>query len=166
MRDAETVLGVIRERGRRGLPLEEIYRQLFNRNLYLAAYARLYRNHGATTPGSTPETVDGMSLAKIDAIIEAVRFERYRWTPVRRVTIPKPNGKTRPLGLPTWSDKLLQEVLRMLLDAYYEPQFSDRAHGFRPGRGCHTALREVQDGWLGTAWFIEGDIAQCFDCAS
>src|SRR4051794_34184981 len=163
MRDAETVLEVIRERGRRGLPLERIYRLLFNRSLYLAAYARLYRNRGATTPGSTPETVDGMSLAKIDAIIEAVRFERYRWTPVRRTYIPKSNGKMRPLGIPTWSDKLLQEVLRSILEAYYEPQFSDRSHGFRPQRGCHTALSEVQETWLGTTWFIEGDIAQCFD---
>ena len=164
MRTAEAVLGVIRDRGRRGLPLEDIYRQLFNRNLYLHAYGRLARNAGATTPGPTPETVDGMSLAKIDAIIEAVRFERYRWTPVRRTYIEKKGStKRRPLGIPTWSDKLLQEVIRLILEAYFEPQFSDRSHGFRAGRGCHTALREVQETWRGTAWFIEGDIAQCFD---
>src|SRR5919199_3826425 len=143
MRSAETVLGVIRERGRRGLPLEDIYRQLFNRNLFLHAYGRLTRNKGAMTPGATSETADGMSLAKIDAIIEALRFERYRWTPVRRTYLPKANGKTRPLGIPTWSDKLPQEVLRLLLEAYFEPQFSDHSHGFRPQRGCHTALREI-----------------------
>ena len=103
MRTAATVLGVIRDRGRRGLPLEDIYRQLFNRNLYLHAYGRLARNAGATTPGSTPETVDGMSLAKIDAIIEAVRFERYRWTPARRTYIEKKGStKRRPLGIPVW----------------------------------------------------------------
>ncbi len=163
MRNAETILGVIRERGRRGLPLERVYRLLFSRDLYLHAYGRLYRNEGALTRGSTPETVDGMSLAKIDAIIEAVRFERYRWTPVRRTYIPKTNGKVRPLGIPTWSDKLLQEVIRMILEAYYEPQFSDRSHGFRPNRGCHTALREVTDAWGGTTWFIEGDFSGCFD---
>ncbi len=163
MRTAETVLNVIRDRGERGLPLEDIYRQLYNRNLYLRAYGRLYRNRGAMTKGTTAETVDGMSLAKIDAIIEALRFERYRWTPVRRVHIPKSNGKTRPLGIPTWSDKLLQEVIRMILEAYYEPQFSDRSHGFRPGRGCHTALSEVAEVWTGTRWFIEGDIKGCFD---
>ena len=134
MRDADTVLGVIRDRGQRGLPLEDIYRQLFNRNLYLRAYAKLYANSGALTPGTTAETVDGMALAKIDAIIDALRCERYRWTPVRRVEIPKSNGQTRPLGIPTWSDKLLQEVLRSILEAYYEPQFSDHSHGFRPGR--------------------------------
>ena len=92
-----------------------------------------------------------MSLAKIDRLIDDVRHERHRWTPVRRVNIPKPNGKTRPLGIPTWPDKLLQEVIRMILEAYYEPQFSPRSHGFRPGRGCHTALREVYRTWNGTA---------------
>lgn len=163
MRNAEMILGVIRERGGQGLPLERVYRLLFNRDLYLHAYGRLYRNKGALTRGSTPETVDGMSLAKIDAIIEAVRFERYRWTPVRRTYIPKSNGKVRPLGIPTWSDKLLQEVIRLILEAYYEPQFSDHSHGFRPNRGCHTALDEVTDAWGGTTWFIEGDISGCFD---
>ena len=101
MRSAETVLHIIRDRGRRGLPLEDLYRQLYNRDLYLRAYARLYANAGALTPGTTPETVDGMTLAKIDAIIAALRQERYRWTPVRRTYIPKSNGKLRPLGVPT-----------------------------------------------------------------
>jgi group II intron reverse transcriptase/maturase len=163
MRNAETVLAVIRERGKRGLPLEDVYRQLFNPELYLWAYDRLHRNGGAMTQGATPETVDGMALAKIEKLIEALRWERYRWTPVRRVSIPKKNGTTRPLGVPTWSDKLLQEVMRLLLEAYYEPQMSDHSHGFRPGRGCHTALQTVQHTWTGTKWFIEGDIKGCFD---
>ncbi|WP_367322737.1 reverse transcriptase domain-containing protein [Streptomyces sp. HUAS ZL42] len=162
MQSAATVLGVLRERGRRGLPCSELYRQLFNLQLYLLAYGRIYANHGAMTPGVTPETVDGMSQRKIARIIEAMRHERYRFRPVRRVHIPKRNGKMRPLGLPTWSDKLVGEVVRLLLEAYYEPTFSDRSHGFRPRRGCHTALREVSHTWTGTAWFIEGDIADCF----
>jgi group II intron reverse transcriptase/maturase len=115
------------------------------------------------TPGVTPETVDGMSLAKIGNIIKALRQERYRWTPVRRTYIPKSNGRRRGLGMPTWSDKLLQEAIRQLLEAYYEPQFSIHSHGFRPGRGCHTALQEITGHWRGVKWFIEGDICVCFD---
>jgi group II intron reverse transcriptase/maturase len=162
MQSAETVLGVLRERGRRSLPCEELYRQLFNPRLYLLAYGRLYSNHGAMTPGVTGETVDGMSLGKIGRIIDALRHERFRWSPARRVYIPKKNGKRRPLGLPPWTDKLVAEVVRLLLEAYYEPTFRDASHGFRPGRGCHTALRKIADTWQGTTWFIEGDIADCF----
>ncbi len=164
MRTAETVLGIIRDRGSRGLPLEDIYRQLYNPHLYLLAYGRIARNAGAMTPGATPETVDGMSLTKIHAIIDAVRHERYRWTPVRRIYIEKKRStKKRPLGLPTWSDKLLQEVIRLLLEAYYEPQFRPSSHGFRPNRGCHTALSEIYHRWVGAKWFVEGDISRCFD---
>lgn len=163
MRTAETILTVIHDRGTQGLPLERVYRLLFNKNLYLRAYARLYPNKGALTKGMTDETVDGMSEAKIDHLIEEIRHERFRWTPVRRVYIPKTHGKLRPLGLPTWRDKLVQEVIRSLLSAYYEPQFTDHSHGFRPKRGCHTALRTIQRTWKGTRWFIEGDIAHYFD---
>jgi hypothetical protein len=123
MQNAETVLGVLRERGRRGLPCNQLYRQLFNPHLYLLAYGRLYSNQGAMTPGVDGETVDGMSQAKIGRIIDALRHERYRFQPVKRIYIPKKNGKLRPLGLPSWSDKLVSEVVRLLLEAYYEPQF-------------------------------------------
>ena len=163
MQSAETVLDVLRERGRRGLPLDELYRQLFNPQLYLLAYGRIYSNKGAMTPGPDAETADGMTLGKIERIIDAVRHERYHFKPVKRRYIPKKDGKQRPLGLPSWSDKLLGEVIRLLLEAYYEPQFSDRSHGYRPDRGCHTALREVAVTWTGVSWFIEGDISQCFD---
>ena len=163
MQTAEALLEIIHERGKKGLPLERLYRHLFNPGLYLRAYGKIYRNDGAMTPGVNAETVDGMSLKKIQAIIEALRCERYRWTPVRRSYIDKKHStKKRPLGLPTWSDKLLQEVIRLLLEAYYEPQLSDRSHGFRPGRGCHTALQEIDYQWHGTVWFIEGDITDCF----
>jgi retron-type reverse transcriptase len=132
MRETEAIIGLISERGKKGLPLERLYRLLFNRNLYLEAYGKIYRNAGAMTAGVTDETPDGMRLPKIDAIIAALRYERYEWLPVRRVEIPKKNGKKRPLGMPVWSDKLLQEVIRMLLNAYYEPQFSDHSHGCAP----------------------------------
>src|SRR5437764_14436236 len=155
MRDAETTLLIIRERGKRGLNLEDVYRRLYNPDLYLRAYGRIYRNDGAMTRGTTEETVDGMSQEKILNIIEKLRFERYRWTPVRRTYIEKKGStKMRPLGIPTWSDKLLEEVIRLILDAYYDPQFSGHSHGFRHGRGCHTALTEVHRTWNGTTWFI------------
>ncbi|MEV0169473.1 reverse transcriptase/maturase family protein, partial [Nonomuraea fuscirosea] len=162
MQSAETVLGVLRDRGRRGLPCDELYRQLFNPQMYLLAYGRLYSNHGAMTPGVDGETADGMSLDKIGRIIDALRHERYRFQPVKRVYIPKNNGKRRPLGLPSWTDKLVGEVIRLLLEAYYEPRFSERSHGFRPQRGCHTALSGIAERWTGTTWFIEGDISDCF----
>ena len=162
MQSAEVVLGVLRERGGKGLPCNELYRQLFNPQLHLLAYGRIYSNQGAMTPGPTQETADGMTMEKIEAIIDALRHERYRFSPVRRIYIPKKSGKLRPLGLPSWSDKLVGEVVRLLLEAYYEPRFSDRSHGFRPGRGCHTALREIADTWTGTTWFIECDLADCF----
>jgi retron-type reverse transcriptase len=166
MRNTETIKELIRERGKRDLPLERVYRLLYNPELYLTAYGKLYRNKGAMTPGITEETVDGMAQEKITTIIECLRNESYRWTPVKRIYIPKPNGKKRPLGLPPWSDKILQEVVRTILEAYYEEQFSEHSHGFRPNRGCHTALREIWGKWTGVVWFIEGDISGCFDHAS
>ena len=104
MQDAETVLNVLRERGRNGLPLTQLYRQMFNKNLYLLAYGRIYSNQGAMTPGACGETADGMSEGMIGQIIELMRFERYRFAPARRVYIPKKNGRLRPLGIPSWRD--------------------------------------------------------------
>jgi retron-type reverse transcriptase len=162
MQEAEVVLSVLRERGRKGLPCEQLYRQMFNRDLYLLAYGNIYSNKGAMTPGAGEETADGMSGEKIEQIIGLMRRESYRFSPARRVYIPKKNGKLRPLGIPSWSDKLVGEVVRLLLEAYYEPRFSDRSHGFRKRRGCHTALREIHNTWTGVTWFIEGDISDCY----
>jgi group II intron reverse transcriptase/maturase len=163
MRKTNIVIGIHQDRGSKGLPLERVYRHLFNPELFLTAYGKIYRNAGAMTKGSTDETVDGMSLLKIHQIIALLKLERYRWTPVRRTEIPKEKGGTRPLGIPTWGDKLVQEALRSLIEPYYELRFSNRSHGFRPKRSCHSALREVQRTWKGTVWFIEGDVTKCFD---
>ena len=155
---------MVRERGERGLELRRVYRNLQSEELFLRAYAKLYANEGALTPGTDPtDTVDGMSIRKIESIIASLEAGTYQWKPTRRTYIPKKNGKPRPLGVPNWSDKLLQEVIRGVLTAYYEPQFSEASHGFRPGRGCHTTLQNIAHTWHGTKWFIEGDIRGCFD---
>jgi group II intron reverse transcriptase/maturase len=163
MQDAETTLAIIQERGRKGLHLEDVYRRLYNPDLYLRACRRIHRYPGALRDGRTEETVDGRAPEQIGAIIEAIRYERHRWTPVRRAYSPDTGTTTPPSDIPTWTDKLLQEVVRSILEAYYEPQFSEHSHGFRPGRGCHTALRTIQRVWKGTKWFIKGEIPECFD---
>ncbi len=164
MQTAQSYLEVVRSRGERKLELRRVYRNLQNPELFLLAYGKLYANKGATTPGTDPnDTVDDMSLARIDKIITTLEAGKYRWKPARRIYIPKKNGKLRPLSIPSWEDKLLQEVLRRVLSVYYEPQFSNLSHGFRPERGCHTALHDIRYTWKGTKWFIEGDIKGCFD---
>jgi group II intron reverse transcriptase/maturase len=165
MQKADLLLDIYQKRGAKGLPLERVYRHLFDPEMYLRAYGKIYRNFGSMTRGTTKETVNGMSLQKIQTIIGLLKMERYRWTPVRRSYIEKTDGsgKRRPLGIPTWGDKLVQEVVRTLLEPYYEQRFSNSSHGFRPCRGCHTALRSIRDTWTATVWFIEGDIKGCFD---
>ena len=164
MQKPEIVLNAIQKRGQLKLPLPNgTYRLLYNQNLYLRAYAKIYSNQGALTPGTKGETADGTSLEKFNTIIEALRYEKYVWAPARRTHIPKPNGKMRPLGMPDWSDKILQEVLRSILEAYYEPNFSDQSHGFRPNRSPSTALTSVHKFWTGCKWWIEGDIESYFD---
>jgi retron-type reverse transcriptase len=112
MQDATTVLSIIRKRAQRGLALKKLYRQLYNPPFSFQAYARLSSNEAAMTPDTTGETVDGMSREKIKTMIDLIRQERWRWTPVKRVDIPKKSGKLRPLGLPSWSSKVMQEVVR------------------------------------------------------
>lgn len=163
MQKIETVLNVIQNRGEQGKSLERLYRQLFNEELYEKAYAEIYAGEGSITPGSSDNTLDGMSHKRIAEIIQRVRTATYRWNPVRRTYMPKGDGRRRQLGIHSGDDKLLQAAMKILLEAYYEPQFSRRSHGFRPGRGCHTALRQIRESHRDTSWFIEGDIKGCFD---
>ncbi len=157
-------IDIVHKLGEKGFELKGVYRRIQDRELFLAAYGKRYANAGATTKGIDPEdSVDGMSLERIDTIIEQLHNGQYRWKPARRVYVPKANGKKRPIGIPTWNDKMVQEVIRMVLEAYYEPKFSPYSHGFRPRKGCHTALRQIHHSWKGTKWFIEGDIKGCFD---
>ncbi|MCP4603497.1 MAG: hypothetical protein GY847_23765 [Proteobacteria bacterium] len=165
MLETQKYLELVRERGEAGKELSRVYRGIRRRNLFLNAYANLYANGGALTPGIDPDdTVDGMSVKRIDNIIEQLEEGTFRWKPVRRTYIAKKHSsKKRPLGIPGWNDKLLQEVIKIVLEAYYEPQFRNSSHGFRPNRGCHTALSEIRHQWKGMKWFIEGDIKGCFD---
>ncbi|KUF45183.1 group II intron reverse transcriptase/maturase [Myroides odoratimimus] len=142
---------------------ERLYRILFNQEMFFNAYQRIYAKPGNMTAGSDGKTIDGMSLERINKLIEVLRNETYQPQPVRRVYIPKKNGKMRPLGIPTFDDKLVQEVIRMILEAIYEGQFLDCSHGFRPKRSCHTALTKIQKTFTGAKWFIEGDIKGFFD---
>jgi len=142
---------------------ERLYRILFNQEMYYAAYQRINAKVGNMTPGTDGTTIDSMSLTRIDKLIDALKDETYQPQPARRVYIPKKNGKKRPLGIPSVDDKLVQEVIRMLLEAIFEGQFENCSHGFRPSRSCHTALMQVQNRFTGVKWFIEGDIKGFFD---
>ena len=140
-----------------------LYRYMLRKDLYYIAYQHLYANSGASTEGVNGDTADGFSEGKVNSIIESLTNETYQPKPARRTYIKKSNGKMRPLGIPTFTDKLVQEVLRMVLEAVYEPVFLDCSHGFRPNRSCHTALKDLKHQFHGTRWFVEGDIKGCFD---
>lgn len=164
MLQADKYLRIINERGKRALPLTRVYRNMRQRGLFYKAYENLYSNRGATTSGTDPnDTIQGMSVARIDAIIQKLADGTYQWQPTRRTYVPKANGQKRPISIPSWSDKLVQEVMRLILEAYYEPQFRESSHGFRPKRSGFTALKQIKEKWTGTKWFIEGDIKGCFD---
>ena len=142
---------------------ERLYRNLFNERMFHVAYQRIYAKPGNMTPGTDGKTIDQMSTQRIDRVIASLRNETYQPHPARRVYIPKKNGKKRPLGIPSFEDKLVQEVVRMMLEAIYEGQFESSSHGFRPSRSCHTALAQLQRTFSGAKWFIEGDIKGFFD---
>ena len=140
-----------------------LFRYMLRPDVYFVAYQSLYANSGAATKGVNEDTADGFSEDYVQRLIEMLKDESYRPSPVRRTYIDKGNGKMRPLGIPTFTDKLVQEAMRMILEAIYEPQFSNCSHGFRPERSCHTALTQVKHDFTGIRWFVEGDIKGCFD---
>lgn len=141
----------------------KLFRYLLRPDIYYVAFQNLYANNGAGTRGVDDDTADGFSEDKVNQIIEALKNGTYEPKSVRRTYIKKKNGKMRPLGLPTFTDKLVQDVIRMVLQAIYEPVFSDYSHGFRPSRSCHTALTQIKHEFVGAKWFVEGDIKGCFD---
>lgn len=142
---------------------ERLYRNLYNPDFYLLAYANIAKSQGSMTQGVDGQTLDNMSMPRINRIIESMRNRTYQPKPAKRKYIPKKNGKLRPLGITSADDKLVQEVVRMILEAIYESAFSNNSHGFRPMRSCHTALLQVKKNFTGVTWIIEGDIKACFD---
>ena len=164
MRNPEIILNnLVKHSSVSSYKYERLYRLLFNEELFFIAYQRIYAKQGNMTPGTDGKTVDQMSVQRIEALIESLKSETYQPKPARRVYIPKKNGKERPLGIPSFEDKLVQEVVRIILEAIYEGQFEYTSHGFRPHRSCHTALTQIQEKFTGVKWFIEGDIKGFFD---
>lgn len=165
MRNPEKVLNsLINHSKDKNYKFERLYRILYNKDMYLLAYQNIYAHEGNMTKGTDGETIDGMSLKRIDDLITKMRDESYQPKPSRRTYITKKDGKRkRPLGIPAFIDKLVQEVIRMILEAIYEDSFENCSHGFRPDRSCHTALNQIQTRFTGAKWFVEGDIKGFFD---
>src|SRR5258706_10283068 len=165
MQNAEVVLSMLSQKSAQNSEyvFDRLYRNLFNPDFYLLAYSNIYAKEGNMTEGVDKSTIDGFNTQKVEEIIAMLKTETYYPQPVRRTYIPKKNGTLRPLGIPSFSDKLVQEVVRMLLQAIYEPVFKDTSHGFRPKRSCHTALVQIKTTCKGTTWAIEGDIQGFFD---
>lgn len=164
MRNSENVLNILSEHSTDSeYKYERLYRNLFNEQMFYTAYQRIYAKQGNMTSGTDGKTIDQMSIQRIDNLIVSLKNETYKPHPAKRVYIPKKNGKKRPLGIPSFEDKLVQEVTRMILEAIYEGYFEYASHGFRPNKSCHTALTHIQKSFSGTKWFIEGDIKGFFD---
>ena len=160
MKDPKIILNILsKKKGK----IDNLYRYLYIPEFYYAAYNNIHSKSGQMTPASDDSTIDGMPFDKITKLIEKLRDNTYNPTPLKRVNIPKKNGKLRPISIPSFEDKLVQEVIRTILEAIYEPTFSKFSHGFRPNRSCHTALADMQDRFIGTKWWIDCDIKGCFD---
>ena len=164
MRSPETVLNNLSKHSSDlRYKFERLYRLLFNEDMFFLAYQRIYAKQGDMTPGTDGKTIDQMSEKRIGRLIDALKTEEYQPQPAKRVYISKKNGKKRPLGIPSFEDKLVQEVIRLILEAIYEGHFEYTSHGFRPHKSCHTALNLIQEKFTRAKWFVEGDIKGFFD---
>lgn len=162
MRNPLLVLSSLEDKDK-NYDFHRLYRNLYNQDFFLKAYDNIYAKEGNMTKGTDNKTIDGMSISRIERIIESLKDQSYKPYPARRTYIPKKNGKLRPLGIPSIDDKLVQEVIRMILESIYGKSFSDKSHGFRPERSCHTALMQVKNTFTGAKWWVEGDIEGFFD---
>src|SRR5258706_14929661 len=158
---SETVirrLEALEDISKRGKRLNGLFRLMEDQILWHEAYANIYANKGAITPGVDEVTLDGFSEERVASIIKQLKDGTYQFQPVRRVLIPKKNGKKRPLGISSGNDKLVQEVVRIILERIYEPTFEDSSHGFRSKRSPHTALTQIGEQWQSVKWLLEMDI--------
>jgi group II intron reverse transcriptase/maturase len=165
MQKAEMKLSILKQKSKHdeNYQFERIYRNLFNEDFFLRAYQKIYSKEGNMTPGIDGKTIDGFNKGQITQLIELLKMEQYHPTPVRRTYIPKKDGKKRPLGIPTFTDKLVQEVMRQILEVIYEPVFCESSHGFRPNKSCQTALYQIKRSYKGVNWIIEGDLTRFFE---
>ncbi|MDR7871401.1 MAG: group II intron reverse transcriptase/maturase [Tissierellaceae bacterium] len=165
MQKAELVLTMLSEKSRVNpdYKFNRLYRNLFNEDFYLRAYGKIYNKEGNLTEGTDGRTIDGFSIERIYKLIEELKTEKYKPKPVKKVNIPKTSGETRPIGIPSFDDKLVQEIVRQILEAIYEPNFNDNSHGYRPNRSPHTALYQIKKTCRGASWVIKGDIDNFFD---
>ncbi|MEF3309372.1 group II intron reverse transcriptase/maturase [Paenibacillus sp. GYB004] len=165
MQMAEVILGILEQASRESkeFTFNRIYRNFFNPDFFLTAYAKIHAKEGNMTEGTDGTTADGFSLEKVDEVITLLKTESYHFRPARRTYIPKKSGGQRPLGIPSFMDKIVQEIARALLESIYESKFSKSSHGFRPNKSCHTALKQIKREWTGVKWVIEGDIKGFFD---
>ena len=154
-------LGALGEVSRSGKRVNGLFRLLESPVLWMEAYANISANKGATTRGVNHTTLDGFTDERVVNLQALLREHRYRPQPVRRIYIPKSDGRRRPLGTSTGDDKLVQEVVRLILERLYEPIFCDQS-GFRP-RSTHTALSDIQHQWTGVKWFVNVDITGFYD---
>lgn len=142
---------------------KRLYRNLYNPEFYYMAYSKIYAKEGNMTKGTDGKNIDGMSIERINTLIDKIKHETYKPYPARRIYRKKANGGKRPLGIPSMDDKIIQEIIRSILESIYESTFSDDSHGFRPKKSCHTALIQIQKTYRGVRWFVEGDIKGFFD---
>lgn len=141
----------------------KLYALLCKEEMLMLAYDNIKSKPGNMTPGILPETLDGMSIEVLRKLIEKLKDESFDFKTSRRIRIPKGSGGTRPITLASPRDKIIQEAIRLILNSIYEPLFLEESHGFRPNRGCHSALKNINQKFQSTVWMIEGDIEKCFD---
>jgi len=167
VQDPNTLLAILRTMAQKPeVTFDKLFQKLYNVDLWLLAYQGIAPKPGNMTAGVDGKTIDGAGLKLITELIADLKASRYTPHPVRRTYVPKANGKLRPLGIPTFQEKLLQKVVKLILEAIYEPLFSDASHGFRPQRSCHTALEQIKNEMYGVRWWVEGDIKGFFDHVS